>query len=135
MAIENQGWGGRWLFLLAGLSGASAVGLGAYISHALTLSEPLAGYVALALQYHFYHTLALLGCALLTLFIHQERGYRLSYCAATCFLAGIFLFCGSFYYWALTGQKLLGWLTPVGGMCFILGWLCLAMIALRGNKQ
>ncbi|MFO6422901.1 DUF423 domain-containing protein [Motilimonas sp. KMU-193] len=135
MELRNLGWGGRWLLFITGLSGASAVALGAYASHGLSLAEPLAGFVELALQYHFYHTLALLACAMLTLFINQGRGYRLLYCASTCFLLGIFLFCGTFYYWAMTGQKLLGLLTPAGGMCFILGWLCLAMIALRGNKQ
>lgn len=127
----------RLMFLLAGLSGAVAVGFGAYASHGLSgkLDAQLLGYVQMALQYHFYHTLAILACAVISLFIQQDDRYRLSYYACCCFVVGLVLFCGSFYYWALSGQKLPAFVTPFGGGSFILGWLCLAVIALRGNKQ
>ena len=51
--------------------------------------------------------------------------------AAILFLAGIVLFSGSLYLFALTGQPSLGFVTPFGGLAFILGWLALALAALR----
>jgi len=47
---------------------------------------------------------------------------------------GILLFCGSFYLLALTGNRSLGLGTPFGGVAFMLGWLALAIGALRQNR-
>ena len=51
--------------------------------------------------------------------------------AAALFLAGIVLFCGSLYLLALTGARVLGFVTPFGGLAFVAGWLFLALAALR----
>jgi uncharacterized membrane protein YgdD (TMEM256/DUF423 family) len=47
------------------------------------------------------------------------------------FLGGIVLFCGSLYGLALTGMGWLGAITPIGGVLFIAGWICLALSAFR----
>ena len=49
------------------------------------------------------------------------------------FLAGIVLFSGSLYALALTGVRAFGAITPIGGLCFIAGWIGLAMAAARGR--
>ena len=47
------------------------------------------------------------------------------------FVAGVVLFCGSLYLLAVTDVKALGAITPVGGLCFLVGWGSLAMAAWR----
>ena len=72
-------------------------------------------------RYHMYHALAI-GLAALV----PARA------AAATFLAGIVLFSGSLYVLALTGLHIAAFFTPVGGLCFILGWVLLAWTAFRG---
>jgi uncharacterized membrane protein YgdD (TMEM256/DUF423 family) len=50
------------------------------------------------------------------------------------FVAGIVVFSGSLYLLALTGERWLGAITPLGGACFILGWLALAAAALLARS-
>ncbi len=45
------------------------------------------------------------------------------------FVAGIVLFSGSLYALALTGRRTWGAVTPLGGVCFLAGWLLLALAA------
>ena len=54
--------------------------------------------------------------------------------AAALFLVGIVLFSGSLYVLALTGQRWLGMITPVGGVAFLAGWAMLAYAALRKSR-
>jgi len=44
------------------------------------------------------------------------------------------VFSGSLYLMTLSGARWLGAITPVGGLCFILGWIALAVAALRGSQ-
>uniref|UniRef100_A0A3B3ZQ97 Transmembrane protein 256 n=1 Tax=Periophthalmus magnuspinnatus TaxID=409849 RepID=A0A3B3ZQ97_9GOBI len=94
---------------LAALSGASAVGLGAYGAHG-TLFET-------ANKYHFYHSLALLGAA-------QCRQPAV---AGTLLVAGMGLFCGALYRQALTGEVAPKKVAPMGGMAMIAGWLAILL--------
>ena len=48
-------------------------------------------------------------------------------------VAGTVLFSGSLYVLALTGQRWLGAITPLGGLCFLAAWGTLAIAALRGT--
>jgi uncharacterized membrane protein YgdD (TMEM256/DUF423 family) len=121
-----------WLFLGA-LSGGTAVVLGAFGAHALRarLAETALATWQTAVSYQFSHALALLAVAiLLRLGWGAERPLTL---AGVAFSVGIVLFSGSLYLLALGGPRWLGPVTPVGGLGFILGWVALAVAALRAG--
>jgi uncharacterized membrane protein YgdD (TMEM256/DUF423 family) len=115
----------RTTLLTAAFIGVLTVILGASGAHALkpTLVElgKLDTY-ELANRYQFYHVLALLATGILMNFYN---GKRLGY-AALFFLLGIVLFSGSLYGLCFIKLKVLGPLTPIGGVFFILGWVFLA---------
>ena len=102
---------------LAAFAGATAVLLGAFAAHALRgrLDEAGLAVFETAVQYHMYHALALGLCAMRT----QPR------LAPWCFLIGILLFSGSLYALALSQLKWLAYITPFGGIAFVIGWLAL----------
>ena len=50
-----------------------------------------------------------------------------SIAAGWCFVAGLVIFCGSLYALSLTGVRTLGAITPLGGLAFMAGWLCLSL--------
>ena len=81
-----------------------------------------------AVQYHFWHALALFGVALAWTHLPESLWLR---SAGWLFVAGMLLFCGSLYALALGAPRQVGMATPAGGLCFILGWLALAGPALR----
>jgi uncharacterized membrane protein YgdD (TMEM256/DUF423 family) len=104
--------------------GALAVGLGAFGAHALknllTQNERLETY-ELAVRYHFYHTLALLLTGLL---MDKFQAGQLHY-ASLFFLLGVLLFSGSLYIYSLSNKTMFALITPLGGVCFIIGWIVL----------
>ncbi|XP_014215191.1 transmembrane protein 256 homolog isoform X2 [Copidosoma floridanum] len=103
---------------IAAISGAAAVILGAYGSHKAypdDKGQEQRRVFDVASRYHFVHTLALLGSPLC----------RMPYLTSSFLIAGILLFSGTCYYYAFTGDKSYSRLTPVGGTCFILGWLAM----------
>lgn len=105
---------------LAAFSGAAATILGAYGSHKEYPEHEKVDRKQVfetASRYHFIHTLAMLGLPLC----------RSPYVAATFLFSGIVLFCGTCYYSAFTGDKQYNRLTPIGGICFILGWLSMCI--------
>ena len=107
------------LFRLAAALCFLAVGLGAFGAHALkgTLTaNAMTDVWNKAVLYHFVHALALLVLASL------PGANRL---ASWLLFAGIVLFSGSLYLLALTNIKWLGAITPLGGLCFLAGWLTL----------
>ena len=110
---------------LASLSGMLAVCFGAFGAHALRdrLDDYLMGVFETAVQYHFYHALALLAVGVIAL--NQPQTVMLK-SAGWLFLTGTIIFSGSLYILALTGTKWLGAITPLGGLAFIAGWACLA---------
>jgi uncharacterized membrane protein YgdD (TMEM256/DUF423 family) len=117
------------LFLtLASLSGLLAVAFGAFGAHALKhrLDDYARGVYETAVQYHFYHSLALLAVGLLALSHPQVALLRSS---GWLFLLGMVIFSGSLYLLSLTGVRWLGAVTPIGGLAFIAGWGCLAAAA------
>ncbi len=109
-----------WIKITA-VCGALAVALGAFGAHGLKshLSPALLQTYQTAVQYHFFHTLALLAI------INLPLSERLLQWVARCFLLGIILFSGSLYALALTSISAFGILTPLGGCAFIGGWLLL----------
>jgi uncharacterized membrane protein YgdD (TMEM256/DUF423 family) len=110
---------------------ALAVILGAFGAHGLRgrLDAYLMSVYEKAVFYHFIHALGVLMVSIL-----PKTGI-LSASAAqwVCglLLAGILIFSGSLYLLALTGLRVLGAVTPVGGASFIAAWVALAWCLLR----
>ncbi len=120
----------KLMMIIAALSGLFAVVLGAYGAHGLQgFSQAAQASYHSAVQYQFYHTLALLMTTLL-IRAGAERWFTL---AAVAFVAGLVLFCGSIYLKVLLAMTLPGWLTPLGGIAFMIGWLLLACGAWRAS--
>jgi len=117
-----------WLFIAA-LNGLLAVVAGAFAAHALQnrLDVHSLQTFETGARYQMYHALAL-GLAALTM-----RGTTaiLAQVSAGFFLAGIVLFSGSLYALSLTGIRVFAFVTPIGGVAFLLGWAALAWVALR----
>lgn len=110
---------------LASLSGMLAVMLGAFGAHGLKsrLDAYSLGVFETAVQYHFYHSLALLAVGMLALSQPQTTMLKSS---GWLFVLGIVIFSGSLYLLSVTGMRWLGAVTPLGGLAFIGGWACLA---------
>jgi uncharacterized membrane protein YgdD (TMEM256/DUF423 family) len=119
----------RYWFFIAAIMGALAVLSGAFAAHGLStrLSEGARAIFETGVRYHMYHALAI-GLAALVMRGEAERKARL---AAILFLAGIVLFSGSLYLLALTGNATLGFITPLGGLAFVAGWVLLALAGLK----
>jgi uncharacterized membrane protein YgdD (TMEM256/DUF423 family) len=113
---------------------ALAVMLGAFGAHALRgrLDAYSMGVYEKAVFYHFVHALGILVVSVL------PRVEALSVSAAgwVCALlaAGILLFSGSLYALAMSGVRVLGAVTPFGGISFIAAWLLLAAALLQHRR-
>jgi len=118
----------RTFLLIGALAGALGVGLGAFGAHGLRarLSPDMLAVFETGVRYQMYHALALVALATM---MNRFDG-RLVHLAGWSFVVGIVLFSGSLYLLALTGVRILGAVTPFGGIAFILGWACLAVSAL-----
>jgi uncharacterized membrane protein YgdD (TMEM256/DUF423 family) len=118
----------RWLFIAA-VTGALAVLLAAFGEHALAGRLPPRALSAFATgaRYQMIHALAM-GLAALAA---RGRAAAPAKLAALLFLAGTVLFSGSLYGLALSGIATIGFVTPVGGLALIAGWIALAMAALK----
>src|SRR5215831_13094101 len=109
------------IFRIAAILCFLAVALGAFGAHGLRSTLEARGMLDVwnkAVFYHFIHAIALLVLALYGTF---NRG------ACLLLLIGILLFSGSLYLLALTNLRWLGALTPLGGLCFLVGWAWLAL--------
>ena len=106
-----------------------AVAAGAFGSHALAARIPAErlGTFETAARYQMYHALALLLVGLAFDRLPPGRA-RLS---GRLFVAGTLVFCGSLYALALGAPRWFGAVAPVGGLCFMGGWLALAAAAFR----
>ena len=115
------------LFILLGaLAGAAGVVLGAFGAHALKarLSPDMFAVWQTAVQYHFWHALALVAIGILAL--HLPASAALKW-AGWLMVAGLVLFSGSLYAFALSGARSLGAVTPMGGVAWIAAWVLLAV--------
>ena len=110
---------------LASLSGMFAVIFGAFGAHALKgkLDDQAIKIFETAVQYHFYHSFALLMVGVIAL---SQRQTVLLKSSGWLFVVGILVFSGSLYLLSLTGVRWLGAITPLGGLALIAGWACLA---------
>jgi uncharacterized membrane protein YgdD (TMEM256/DUF423 family) len=100
------------------------VGLGAFGAHGLKarLGPDMLGVWQTAVQYHAWHALGLLSVGMIG--FHLEASWLKA--AGWLLVAGIVLFSGSLYALALGAPRLLGIVTPIGGVAFILGWIAFA---------
>lgn len=121
----------RWVVVIAGLSGAIMVGMGAYASHSGG-GEVVRGWLSTGAQYGLWHSLALLGVAALGARGSSSRWLTL---AAIAFAAGLVLFSGTLFVRALTDLDWVSTATPLGGICFIAGWLSLAAYGVTMRRE
>src|SRR5262245_55188823 len=114
----------RSLTIAGALLGMVAVLAGTFGAHFLTLTEREMEWFQTGARYHMYHALATVLAAWAVTRFHP----RLSALAGWCFFTGAMLFAGSLYALALSAsfmgktQLWLGAITPIGGVCFLVGW-------------
>ena len=114
---------------MGALSGAIAVGAGAFGAHALRarLEPRMLEVFETAVRYQMYHALALLA----TGWVASRFPGSLATASGWLFVAGTLFFSGSLYAMVFSGVRALGAITPIGGVLFIAGWICLALAASR----
>ncbi|HSG60425.1 MAG TPA: DUF423 domain-containing protein [Pseudomonadales bacterium] len=119
----------KMFLMFATFYGTTAVGLGAFASHGLRgqLSDKLLNTFQTGVEYQMYHALALLAVGIVS---RLSPSFAVNV-AGWLFIAGVLLFSCSLYGLALGGPRLLGPITPIGGMCFIGGWIALAVACWR----
>lgn len=126
-----------------GILGAIAVALGALGAHflksklatGLITPDQLIGFDT-GVKYQMYHVFGMLAVILL----QKQNPHKLLDWAYACFFWGIIMFSGSLYFlttrnlFGADWLKILGPITPIGGLCFVAGWLLLAYIGLKSKK-
>ncbi|MEO1350308.1 MAG: DUF423 domain-containing protein [Cyanobacteria bacterium J06635_15] len=119
----------RLLIAIASLLGALSVAGGAFGAHALKdqLTEKALATFETGIRYQMYHALALL---LVGLLLQQQPESSGLANVGWAFIIGVVIFSGSLYGLSLSGIKILGAITPLGGVAFIAGWLMLAWTAI-----
>lgn len=117
----------RLFLMIAALSGGLSVAAGAFGAHALRARvEPrLLDVFETGARYQMYHALALVAVA----WVVSRAPSSLATSAGWLFVAGTVVFSGSLYAMTFSGIRALGAITPIGGVCFIAGWVCLALAA------
>lgn len=118
------------LFLVIGaIFGGLSVAAGAFGAHALRerLTERSLEIFQTGVQYQMYHALALFAVGILL--SRTEVAPLTLTISGVAFIAGTVVFSGSLYALSLSGIKWLGAITPLGGLLFIIGWICLAIAA------
>jgi uncharacterized membrane protein YgdD (TMEM256/DUF423 family) len=115
----------RLFFLLGATSAFIAVAAGAFGAHGLRdrLEPASLAMFETAARYQMYHALALLAVAWA---VTRWPGLW-SVRAGWLFVIGTVIFSGSLYALSLSGLRWLGAITPLGGLAFLAGWLCLAL--------
>lgn len=123
----------RIFILIAAVSGFLSVVIGAFAAHTLkqTLTPELLQAMHIGVQYQMYHALALLGVGILWQGKPAYSGLKISGIA---FILGSLFFSGSLYALALGAPRWLGPITPLGGVCFLLGWLWLIRTAWQARS-
>jgi uncharacterized membrane protein YgdD (TMEM256/DUF423 family) len=117
------------LIAIGALNAAIAVAAGAFGAHGLRERlEPRALEIfETGARYQMYHALAMILAGLIA-----AKGISGATTAGWLFLVGIAIFSGSLYALSLTDVKVLGAITPLGGLAFLVGWVWLAWSAWRG---
>jgi len=118
-------------FILSGAMLAFlGVALGAFGTHGLKtrIASDLLDIYQTGVQYHLIHALAVILTGVLLLHVQAPTVFQI---AGWCFIGGIFVFSGSLYLLAITNVRILGAITPIGGLAFLAGWLLIAWGAFK----
>jgi uncharacterized membrane protein YgdD (TMEM256/DUF423 family) len=118
----------RLFVVLGAVVAGLGVAAGAFGAHGLRqrLTPDMLAVFETGVRYQMYHALALIGVGAIA---GRWPGVGT---AGWLFVAGIVVFSGSLYVLALSGVRWLGAVTPLGGVCFLLGWAALARAVWRG---
>ncbi|MGM9945076.1 MAG: DUF423 domain-containing protein [Lysinibacillus sp.] len=115
--------------------GFLAVSLGAFGAHALenVLDDYGQGIWDTAVQYQMFHAvgLVLIGILMSAKLFGEMKQLKT---AMICMNAGIFFFSGSLFVLALSGIKVLGAITPIGGVFFLIGWAMIIAATMKAAK-
>jgi len=119
----------RVFFALGSLFAFLAVALGAFGAHALrnSFASGMAEVYETGVRYQFFHALALFAVVFAMTYWKSTSASL----AGWLFVAGIILFSGSLYVLSITGIRVFGAITPLGGLAFLAGWLVLGWTVLR----
>lgn len=120
-------------FIIAGaINGFLSVALGAFGAHLLEgrVADKYLATWETAVQYQMFHALALVAIGILMSSKLWGPVSQLN-TAGYLILAGIVIFSGSLYVLSLTGISILGAITPIGGVAFLIGWIMLIVAAVK----
>jgi len=121
------------LFFICGtISGFLSVAFGAFGAHALKarLAPEMLATFEVGARYQMYHAFALLATA----WACDKWPGKFATWSGWLFISGTIFFSGSLYILTLTGQRWLGAVTPLGGMAFLAGWICLMLAAFQAKN-
>ncbi|RHX87797.1 DUF423 domain-containing protein [Leptospira stimsonii] len=123
----------KTILILSSISGFLAVAIGAFGAHALKpyLTPEMIVIYETGNKYHLIHSIPPLILAI-TGYVQSSRFALIS---SILYLAGIFIFSGSLYLLAITGIRVLGAITPIGGISFLLAWAFLGWSALSQKNH
>ncbi|MBS0849464.1 DUF423 domain-containing protein [Citrobacter sp. JGM124] len=123
----------RFMLIFTAISGFVFVALGAFGAHSLSKSLGPAemGWIHTGLEYQAFHTLAIFGLAIAM----QRRISIWFYWSSVFMVLGIVLFSGSLYCLALSQVRMWAFVTPVGGVSFLAGWVLMLIGAVRLKKK
>ncbi|ACS86768.1 MULTISPECIES: DUF423 domain-containing protein [Musicola] len=123
----------RFMLIFAAVSGFVYVALGAFGTHVLSksLGDAEMGWLHTGLQYQAFHSLVILVLSVAM----SQRANVWFYWSSVSLALGIVLFSGSLYCLALSSLRMWVFVTPVGGVCFLTGWLLLLIGAFRLKKK
>lgn len=129
----------KGFLILASILGALSVLIGAFGAHALRQMVPAESVATFetGVRYQFYHVFALLAVAIL----FQSFPGKWLTASGWMFILGILLFSGSLYLLTAlkatntVGLKGIGIITPIGGLFFIAGWICLLIGILSASSK
>ncbi len=125
----------RWFLISAAFLGALSVALGAFAAHNLrqVASPDTVAIFETGVRYQFYHVFGLLAAGIL----YEKFPGRLLQWTGNCFQLGILLFSGSLYLMTAlrttdtAGIDKIGFITPLGGLFFIIGWMLMLIAFIR----
>ena len=115
-----------WI-IIGAISGFITVGIGAFGAHGLKeilQNNQTTNIYNKAVLYQMFHSIAILIIGLLEMY--TEKSIFLSGLFLT---LGILIFSGSLYILSITNLKWIGAITPIGGFCFLIGWIILVLFA------
>lgn len=116
-----------WIIISA-ISGFTAVAIGAFGAHGLRekLSAEMIEVYKTGVFYLFIHTIVLLILSLTSFFNTKI--------SSIFFLLGIILFSFSLYIYSTSGERIFAMITPLGGLCFLIGWIWIIVEVIRAQR-